>query len=58
MNKTYLYDSRCKISVSIGRHDQTKVHETTEEELEVFETIEDITGCDSSLESSVALIFL
>ena len=58
MKKTYFNDSRCEISVSIGRHNQTKVHETAEEELEVFEAVENIAGRDTSLKGSLSLIFL
>lgn len=39
-----------------GRNDESEVHESAEEKLEVFEAVEDIFGGDATLEGGATLV--
>ena len=51
-------DARGEESVAVGWDDQPEVHEGAEEELVVFEAVEDVAGGDLALAGGAALVFL
>jgi hypothetical protein len=51
-----LDNGRGEISVSVGRYNQPKVHETADEDLGVFEDFQDVSGGDGSFAGGFALV--
>ena len=52
------YDARGEEGVAVGGDDEPEVHEGAEEELVVFEAVEDIARGDLALAGGAALVFL
>ena len=53
-----LDDRWCEVSIAVRWNDEAEVHESSEEELEVFEAIQNVVECDSAFNCRFALVVL
>lgn len=49
-------NARREVSISVSRHDETKVHETTKPDLDVLEYVQDVTTSNLSFSCTLALV--
>lgn len=49
-------NARREVSVSVSRHDEAKVHETTKPDLDVLEYVQDVLASDLAFSGTLALI--
>ena len=51
-----LDDAGREVGIPVCWHDETEVHEAAQEEFEVLEAVEYITGCDAALYGGFTLV--